>query len=447
MKRPAVFLDRDNTLIKNDGDLGDPDAVELITGVPLAIASLCGLGYRVVVVTNQGGVARGAYTEEDVEAVHERISELVQDRANGARIDAFYACPFHPEGTVKAYAKDHENRKPRPGMLLQAAEDLDLDLSASWMVGDQLRDVEAGAAAGCRTILLGNGSLGDGKAAAGDAEPVSKTGAKGGKKKAAPRKRGKKVAPDEVAPTLVEAVRIIASKRKPEANEVMGRARVNSGPSGKRFDKQAMAELQKQRRKPVEADAAEKPGAKGTGRPFVPWTEARAEPETPGEAAGDAPPAAVVDAAAPAIAAAAAATTTPAEPPRDMGLAPATPVEQAAPPPVAPPTPTPIAPADGSPDPPADEPRPESASRVEPGDVSRNVRLILKELRMQRGSSDELPQLNVVAISLQGLVLLCLLGALWLGAGEANFYTFFRWITVTLVLQVAVVATLLFGRR
>jgi len=79
--------------------------------------------------------------------------------------------------------------------------------------------------------------------------------------------------------------------------------------------------------------------------------------------------------------------------------------------------------------------------------VSRNVRLILKELRMQRGSSDELPQLNVVAISLQGLVLLCLLGALWLGAGNDNFYTFFRWITVTLVLQVAVVATLLFGRR
>ena len=116
MKRPAVFLDRDNTLIQNDGDLGDPDAVELITGVPLAIASLCGLGYRVVVVTNQGGVARGAYTEEDVEAVHERISALVQDRANGARIDAFYACPFHPEGTVKAYARDHENRKPRPGM-------------------------------------------------------------------------------------------------------------------------------------------------------------------------------------------------------------------------------------------------------------------------------------------------------------------------------------------
>ena len=83
----------------------------------------------------------------------------------------------------------------------------------------------------------------------------------------------------------------------------------------------------------------------------------------------------------------------------------------------------------------------------EPDEVSRNLRLILKELRMQRGSSDEMPQLNVVAISLQGLTALCLLGALWLGAGDANFYTFFRWITVTLVLQVAVVAMLLVGRR
>lgn len=442
MKRPAVFLDRDNTIIKNDGDLGDPGAVELITGVPLAIASLCGLGYRVVVVTNQGGVARGAYTEEDVEAVHDRISELVQDRANGARIDAFYACPFHPEGTVKAYAKDHENRKPRPGMLLQAAEDLDLDLSASWMVGDQLRDVEAGAAAGCRTILLGNGSLGDGKAAAGDAEPVSKTGGKGGKKKAAPRKRGKKVAPDEVAPTLVEAVRIIASKRKPEANEVMGRARVNSGPSGKRFDKQAMAELQKQGRKPAEADAPEKPTAKSSARPFVPWSEARAEPEPQNDLTSvgvDAQPA--PDAAAVAVPA----SPEPATPPARSAAAEvpvSTPVVEPSTPATSyglvetPPSSTPVAPSPASGGPPA-----------EPGEVSRNVRLILKELRMQRGSSDELPQLNVVAISLQGLVLLCLLGALWLGAGNDNFYTFFRWITVTLVLQVAVVATLLFGRR
>ena len=422
MKHPAVFLDRDNTLIQNDGDLGDPDAVELITGVPLAIASLCGLGYRVVVVTNQGGVARGAYTEEDVEAVHERISALVQDRANGARIDAFYACPFHPEGTVKAYARDHENRKPRPGMLLQAAEDLDLDLSASWMVGDQMRDVEAGAAAGCRTILLGGET------------PEAKKGAGAKTTKAKPKRRSKAAKPDEVVPSLVEAVRIIASKRKPEANEVMGRARVASGASGKRFDKQAMAELQKQGRKPAEggaSDVAEKPAAKAASRPFVPWSEAKPDPQPAEQPEADA---AKVEAAG--------GTDVAAEPSVE---APA-PTPKPAPEPVAPPPPPSPEPVSASVEAPV-------AGRPTPGDqgqdVERNVRLILKELRMQRGSSDELPQLNVVAISLQALVVLCLLGALWMGASneDEGFYTFFRWIMVTLVLQVAVVATQLFGRR
>jgi len=439
MKRPAVFLDRDNTLIKNDGDLGDPNAVELITGVPLAIASLCGLGYRVVVVTNQGGVARGAYTEEDVEAVHERISALVQDRANGARIDAFYACPFHPEGTVKAYACDHENRKPRPGMLLQAAEDLGLDLSASWMVGDQPRDVEAGTAAGCRTILLGDGvSAADPKKNPAGVKPTRGKAAK-------PKRRGKQAKPDALAPTLVEAVRIIASKRKPEANEVMGRARVATGSSGKRFDKQAMTELQKQGRKPADTEGAEKapdngaekPAAKKPARPFVPWTEAKAGHE----AAKDSEPA---PAEAPAIDPDGVSEA--AEPQRPEPAAPAVPApmaeaEEAGEADVALPVVTAPAQALGQ-----DNPAP-GAPKADSGDVARNVRLILKELRMQRGSSDELPQLNVVAISLQALTGLCLLGALWLGVGNENFYTFFRWITVTLVLQVAVLATLLFGRR
>ena len=429
MKRPAVFLDRDNTIIKNDGDLGDPDAVELITGVPLAIASLCGLGYRVVVVTNQGGVARGAYTEDDVEAVHDRVRALVQEQANGARIDAFYACPYHPEGTVKAYARDHENRKPRPGMLLQAAEDLDLDLSASWMVGDQMRDVAAGAAAGCRTILLGDGQT--------PAVPAKKkAGSKAGR--SAPKKRGKQPKPDELAPTLVEAVRIIASKRKPEANEVMGWARVGAGAGGKRFDKQAMAELQKQGRRPAQGDSAEKPAAKGSARPFVPWTEARAVPEPAGETAQEPKP---PEAAKP---------TAPAED-RPGAAADASRVEAAqadAPQAVIPAAgPTAGSETAAAVSTPAPERREAAESTTDPSDAGRNTRLILQELRMQRGSSDEMPQVNVVAISLQGLTALCLVGALWLGAGEENFYTFFRWITVTLVLQVAVVATLMFGRR
>ncbi len=152
MKR-AIFLDRDNTIIHNDDDLGKPEEVRLIRGAAHAIGSLRQLGYRIIVVSNQGGVARGLYTERDVDAVHERIAQMVYDSA-GAIIDRFYYCPFHPEGTVKEYAREHPWRKPQPGMLLEAARSLELDLRECWMVGDQERDIEAGRAAGCQTILI-----------------------------------------------------------------------------------------------------------------------------------------------------------------------------------------------------------------------------------------------------------------------------------------------------
>ena len=150
----AVFLDRDNTIIHNDADLGNPEEVRLIQGAAMAVASLCGLGYKIVVITNQGGVARGRYSEDDVLRVHERIADLLARGANGARVDRFYFCPYHPQGTVDEYRAEHGWRKPQPGMLLQAAQDLDIDLSQSWTVGDAARDVAAGAAAGTRTILI-----------------------------------------------------------------------------------------------------------------------------------------------------------------------------------------------------------------------------------------------------------------------------------------------------
>ncbi len=153
---PAVFLDRDNTLILNDGDLGDPDAVRLIDGVGAGLTALRDAGFRLVVVTNQGGVARGRYSEADVDAVHQRIAKLVEQNAGRRNlIDRFYYCPYHPEGTVQTYRRDHPWRKPHPGMLLQAARDMDLDLGRSWMIGNQSRDVQAGTSAGCRTVLLG----------------------------------------------------------------------------------------------------------------------------------------------------------------------------------------------------------------------------------------------------------------------------------------------------
>jgi len=153
---PVVFLDRDNTLIENDGDLGDPSKVRMMSGVSDGLKRLKGAGFRLVVVTNQGGVARGRYGEAEVEKVHARIASLVDEECGGARIlDRFYYCPFHPEGTHPDYRREHPWRKPQAGMLLQAASDLGLDLDRSWMIGDQPRDIAAGRAAGCRTILIG----------------------------------------------------------------------------------------------------------------------------------------------------------------------------------------------------------------------------------------------------------------------------------------------------
>jgi len=193
MKR-AVFLDRDNTLIANDGDLGDPEGVTLLKAAALGVAALRGLGYQIVVVTNQGGVARGKYDEDDVNAVHDRINELLRTQANGAKIDRFYFCPFHPEASVPRYRKEHPWRKPQPGMILQAAEDLKLDLSLCWMIGDAERDIEAGRAAGVRTIQITPGKPGQGEL---PSEPDKR--------------------PDFTATTLIEAARIVAQQIRPEA--------------------------------------------------------------------------------------------------------------------------------------------------------------------------------------------------------------------------------------
>jgi D-glycero-D-manno-heptose 1,7-bisphosphate phosphatase len=154
MKSPAIFFDRDNTLIVNDGYLGDAEKVQLIDGVADAIARARGLGFRVVTISNQSGVARGLFTEEAVEVVNRKMDQLLQKENPLAKIDRHEFCPFHPEAKVEKYRKDSELRKPAPGMILRAAEELDIDLSASWVIGDAARDIEAGHAAGCRTILV-----------------------------------------------------------------------------------------------------------------------------------------------------------------------------------------------------------------------------------------------------------------------------------------------------
>jgi len=152
MANKAVFLDRDNTLISDPGYLSDPDAVKLLPGVDLALKSLAQAGYKLVVVTNQAGIARGLITESALEKIHAELRRQLGER--DVRLDALYYCPYHPEGTVEGYVSDSGMRKPKPGMLLQGAKELDIDLSQSWMVGDSPRDVGAGQRAGCRTIRV-----------------------------------------------------------------------------------------------------------------------------------------------------------------------------------------------------------------------------------------------------------------------------------------------------
>jgi histidinol-phosphate phosphatase family protein len=177
-----VFLDRDDTLIAArslpapplpaaPGDLVDPGLVRLLPGVLGACRRLKDAGYVLVVVSNQGVVARGGGTLEQVEAVNRRMMELLCEEGEPGRslIEAVYWCPFHPKGTVARFAREHPWRKPGPGMVLAAAEELGLDLAASWLVGDAPRDVEAGVAAGLasgRCILIGTGGPEDLAAAA-----------------------------------------------------------------------------------------------------------------------------------------------------------------------------------------------------------------------------------------------------------------------------------------
>mgnify|MGYP000870064912 CR=1 FL=1 len=149
--KQAVFLDRDGTINVEKDYLYRPEDFEFIPGAAVAIRRLNQAGFLVVVVTNQSGVARGYYTEQEVHHLHRHIDQLLSQA--DARIDAWYHCPHHPSG-LPPYNQHCSCRKPQVGMLEQAAADLEIDLSRSWMVGDKLVDVEAGIAVGCRPVLV-----------------------------------------------------------------------------------------------------------------------------------------------------------------------------------------------------------------------------------------------------------------------------------------------------
>ena len=152
MSDKAIFFDRDDTLIEDPGYISSPEQVKLLTGVPRALIELKALGYKLVVVTNQSAVARGIVTEKVLGDIHNRLEQLLAEK--NAFLDRIYYCPYHPKGVVKKYRQESELRKPNPGMLLKAAEEMDLDLDQSWCVGNSGRDIEAGLRAGCKTILI-----------------------------------------------------------------------------------------------------------------------------------------------------------------------------------------------------------------------------------------------------------------------------------------------------
>lgn len=156
MNMKAIFLDKDGTLVDDIPFNVEPRRITLCSGAGAALRLLSRLDYRFFVVSNQGGIAHGRFCEESMRVVADRLADLLFREE--LSLDGFYYCPHHPDGSVSAYAIECRCRKPKPGMLLKAAAEHQIDLQSSWMIGDILHDVEAGNRAGCRTLLIDKGN-------------------------------------------------------------------------------------------------------------------------------------------------------------------------------------------------------------------------------------------------------------------------------------------------
>lgn len=196
MAKSAVFVDRDDTLIVNVGYCKDPDRIQLLPGVVEGLQKLNRAGIAIIVITNQSGVGRGFFTEDDLSAVHARLRTELE--ASGVSLQAIYYCPHLPEDGCSC-------RKPRPGLLLKAASEMDLNLKTCFMIGDRELDLLAGRAAGTRTILVFNKELRE----LTDVEPIA----------------------DFVVKDLVEAASVILNQSKtPSARDEFGNSDWSESP-------------------------------------------------------------------------------------------------------------------------------------------------------------------------------------------------------------------------
>ena len=205
----AVFLDRDGTINEEVGYLDRLEKLRLIPGAAEAIRLINESGMKAVVVTNQSGVARGFFDEAFVDEVHARLREMLGEE--GASLDGFYFCPHHPTEGRGGYLQSCDCRKPAPGLLLRAAEELSLDPERSYMVGDTLKDIEAAARIGARGILVRTGygaEAADALESAGEPQPKSP----GNEER--PHGAGAPIRPVHIAGDLLAAVRWLLKDRK-----------------------------------------------------------------------------------------------------------------------------------------------------------------------------------------------------------------------------------------